>query len=283
MARGVDEVEHVGAAVRAGPGQPDGLALDRDAALALDVHPVQVLRAHLAVLDHAGELQHPVRERGLAVVDVRDDAEVADHAHDRYDRVGQRAAHQPGGRSGTGGTGIRQVRDLGLSRVLWSHAGSRCPRPAAAAPVLSRAARSGYPASSERKRCSPLPLRRWIMLPHAASAGRDGTSRHPDQIPSEASAWRTSSPRSSATSRTRRRRQRNKAVKSELKTSVRKFREAADAGDAEAATRPCAPPAVKLDKAASKGVIHKNQAANRKSAIAKRGAELRQRSLSAPA
>ena len=69
---------------------------------------------------------------------------------------------------------------------------------------------------------------------------------------------------------------RNKAVKSELKTSVRKFREAADTGDVEAATLAMRAASVKLDKAASKGVIHKNQAANRKSAIAQRCAELRE-------
>jgi small subunit ribosomal protein S20 len=69
-------------------------------------------------------------------------------------------------------------------------------------------------------------------------------------------------------------RQRNKAVKSELKTSVRKFREAADSGDVEAATQAMHAASVKLDKAASKGVIHKNQAANRKSAIARRASEL---------
>ena len=69
-------------------------------------------------------------------------------------------------------------------------------------------------------------------------------------------------------------RQRNKAVKSELKTSVRKFREAADAGDLEAATLAMRAAAVKLDKAASKGVIHKNQAPTRKSAIARRAETL---------
>ncbi|HEU5419384.1 MAG TPA: 30S ribosomal protein S20 [Streptosporangiaceae bacterium] len=69
-------------------------------------------------------------------------------------------------------------------------------------------------------------------------------------------------------------RQRNKAVKSELKTAVRKFREAADAGNVEEATQAMRSAAVKLDKAASKGVIHKNQAANRKSAIAQRAAQL---------
>ncbi len=64
-------------------------------------------------------------------------------------------------------------------------------------------------------------------------------------------------------------RQRNKAVKSALKTSVRKFREAAEAGDAAAATAQAREASRALDKAASKGVIHKNQAANRKSSIAK--------------
>ncbi len=65
-------------------------------------------------------------------------------------------------------------------------------------------------------------------------------------------------------------RQRNKAVKSALKSSVRHFREAADAGDVEAATTAMRAASAKLDKAVSKGVIHGNQAANRKSAIARR-------------
>jgi small subunit ribosomal protein S20 len=69
---------------------------------------------------------------------------------------------------------------------------------------------------------------------------------------------------------------RNKAVKSSLRTAVRKFREAADAGDAEQATAYMRAACRSLDKAASKGVIHKNQAANRKSAIARRAAELQQ-------
>jgi len=70
------------------------------------------------------------------------------------------------------------------------------------------------------------------------------------------------------------RHQRNKAVKSSLKTAVRKFREAADAGDKDNAVILGRDACKKLDKAASKGVIHKNQAANRKSAIAKRSAAL---------
>ncbi|MWA04423.1 30S ribosomal protein S20 [Actinomadura sp. LD22] len=67
---------------------------------------------------------------------------------------------------------------------------------------------------------------------------------------------------------------RNKAVKSELKTAIRKFREAAEAGEVEAAVAAQRVAARKLDKAVSKGVIHKNQAANRKSAIAKQAAAL---------
>ena len=62
---------------------------------------------------------------------------------------------------------------------------------------------------------------------------------------------------------------RNKAVKSELKTAIRAAREAIVAGDKEKATSTLALASKKLDKAASKGVIHKNQAANRKSSIAK--------------
>ena len=67
---------------------------------------------------------------------------------------------------------------------------------------------------------------------------------------------------------------RNKSVKSSLKTSVRKFREAAEAGDAVAATTLMQQASRALDKAASKGVIHTNQAANRKSALAKRAAAM---------
>ena len=67
---------------------------------------------------------------------------------------------------------------------------------------------------------------------------------------------------------------RNKSVKSALRTHVRKFREAADAGDVEKAQELAKTASRSLDKAASKGVIHKNQAANRKSAIATRAAAL---------
>ena len=69
-------------------------------------------------------------------------------------------------------------------------------------------------------------------------------------------------------------RDRNKAVRSALKTAVRRFHEAVDAGKADDAKALAADAGKKLDKAVSKGVIHKNQAANRKSAIAKKAASL---------
>lgn len=68
--------------------------------------------------------------------------------------------------------------------------------------------------------------------------------------------------------------ERNRAYKSELKTFVRKTREAIAAGDKAAAVTALQAASRKLDKAVSKGVIHKNQAANRKSKLAKKVAAL---------
>ncbi|AXG77790.1 30S ribosomal protein S20 [Streptomyces paludis] len=67
---------------------------------------------------------------------------------------------------------------------------------------------------------------------------------------------------------------RNKAVKSSLKTAIRKAREAAVAGDVEKATAASREASRQLDKAVSKGVIHKNAAANKKSALAAKVATL---------
>ena len=69
-------------------------------------------------------------------------------------------------------------------------------------------------------------------------------------------------------------RQRNKAVKSAVRTHIRRFNEAAAAGDAAKATELAAIANRALDKAAGKGVIHKNNAANHKSAISARAAAL---------
>jgi small subunit ribosomal protein S20 len=68
--------------------------------------------------------------------------------------------------------------------------------------------------------------------------------------------------------------ERNKAVKSEVKTAIRAVRDAATAGDKAAAETALRAAGRKIDKAVSKGVLHKNQAANRKSAIAKKVSSL---------
>ena len=68
--------------------------------------------------------------------------------------------------------------------------------------------------------------------------------------------------------------ERNKSVKSALKTSIRRFREAAETGNKDEAVELAHAASRKLDKAASAGVIHKNQAANKKSAISKKAASL---------
>ncbi len=74
----VDEVEPVDQAVACGVLEPHGAGLDGDPLLALEVHRVEHLAHHLAALDRVRQLEQPVRERGLAVVDVRDDREVAE-------------------------------------------------------------------------------------------------------------------------------------------------------------------------------------------------------------
>jgi small subunit ribosomal protein S20 len=69
--------------------------------------------------------------------------------------------------------------------------------------------------------------------------------------------------------------ERNKAVKSELRTWIRKFRDAAEPGDKGRGCRGAEGcQSRKLDKAVSKGVIHANQAANKKSSMARKAASL---------
>jgi len=70
------------------------------------------------------------------------------------------------------------------------------------------------------------------------------------------------------------RHERNKAVRSRLRTHSRRFRHAVDAGDRETAEAAFQVVSRELDKAASKGVVHRNTAANRKSGMAKRLASL---------
>jgi hypothetical protein len=73
MARRIHQVEDMALPVEA-----HGLRLDGDAALLLDVHIVEHLGAHLARGEAAGMLDQAIRQRRLAMVDMRDDREVAD-------------------------------------------------------------------------------------------------------------------------------------------------------------------------------------------------------------
>ena len=80
VARRVDQVEDVLLAVVCPVVEPDRVRLDRDAALALEVHAVEHLRRHLAELECPGDLEKAVSQRRLAVIDVRDDREIPDVA-----------------------------------------------------------------------------------------------------------------------------------------------------------------------------------------------------------
>ena len=73
----VDEVQAVGLPVAGLVLESDRPGLDRDALLALQVHGVQDLARHLSGVDRVGQLEQPIGEGRLAVVDVGDDREVA--------------------------------------------------------------------------------------------------------------------------------------------------------------------------------------------------------------
>ena len=78
VARGIDQVQDIGLPVPGFVVESGALGLDRDPALALDVHAVEILGFHLARGNGTGAFKEPIGERGFAVVDVRDDAEVSD-------------------------------------------------------------------------------------------------------------------------------------------------------------------------------------------------------------
>ncbi len=81
VARSVDEIEHVDFSVARRVRQRHRLRLDRDPALALDRIRIEHLRLHLARFEAAAQLDDAVGQRGLAVVHVRDDGEIADVVH----------------------------------------------------------------------------------------------------------------------------------------------------------------------------------------------------------
>ena len=73
VARRIDQIELIRLAIVGVIGHANGIGLDRDAALALDIHGVEQLRLHVAFVDGMGELEDAIADRGLAMVDVRND------------------------------------------------------------------------------------------------------------------------------------------------------------------------------------------------------------------
>src|SRR6201999_1592639 len=78
--RRVDEIQYVILAVASLVIEPHGVGLDRDAALAFEVHVVEELVFHLAVRDGPGQLQNAASETRFTLVDVGNDREVSDEA-----------------------------------------------------------------------------------------------------------------------------------------------------------------------------------------------------------
>ncbi len=74
----IDQIQAVLVAIRRTVMQTDAFGLDGDAALAFEVHRIEQLGGHFALADGASEFEEAVGQRGLTVVDVRDDAEIAD-------------------------------------------------------------------------------------------------------------------------------------------------------------------------------------------------------------
>ena len=213
---------------------PDVLGLDGDAPLALEVHGVEVLLAHEPGVDGVGELENAVRQRRLPVVDMADDGEIADEVRAEHGtRSVPAQALTPGP--------MRSLAPVLLgSRPWW------CP---VAPPV-----RPGFRAGQEH-------LSFHLDRQRAAHSGaRLGAANNlMANIRSQIKRNRQNE----------RRRLSNKSVRSEIRTRTKTAVTAVDAGadNAAEATRAAVR---RIDKAAAQGVIHKNQAANRKSRLMRR-------------
>ena len=81
MARGVDQVEVVNLAIKCLVLERSGLRLDGDATLFFDIHRIEHLRTHFAILQAAATLDKPVRQGGFTVINVRNDRKISDVIH----------------------------------------------------------------------------------------------------------------------------------------------------------------------------------------------------------
>jgi hypothetical protein len=105
VARRVDQVQPVRKSVARDVSERRRLRLDRDAALALEVHRIEHLGLHFAIGQSATALDEPVGKRRLAVIDVRDDREIADVQHGKSQRAPACGALSTRGRRGDGRAG----------------------------------------------------------------------------------------------------------------------------------------------------------------------------------
>ena len=243
VARGVDEVQGVVL-----PRHPDVLGLDGDAPLPLDVHRVEVLLPHLAGVDRPGQLQDAVGQRRLAVVDVADDGEVADTVDGEHGAPSVPKAGRPPPvavvRPPTGAADGRSSgrRDRGPVRpaILSLSPGMR-----------SRADPGGrHPPGRRRQHARrPDPTHEDDEEPSGQHPQPDQAQPPDRQAPGPQQGRPVGAAHPHQDGRRRHRRGR-RAAEEAIRLAIKR-----------------------IDKAAAKGVIHKNQAANRKSRLMKRAAK----------
>src|SRR5262249_52917625 len=141
------------------PVQPDVLRLDRDPPLALEVHRVEVLGAHVPGVDGARQLEEAIGQRGLPVIDVADDREGTLGFEGGHRRPFSRTARS--GREGTAATMTRSPTERPISRRAWRTSRARSSgtaRTSGGGCGTRSRARSSRPASSGRPRASrPAP------------------------------------------------------------------------------------------------------------------------------
>ena len=77
MPRCIDQIKDIFFSILGAIGQGNGIAFDGDAAFPLYVHTVQHLILKISIIADAGKLNQPVGKRGLAVVNMSDNAEVS--------------------------------------------------------------------------------------------------------------------------------------------------------------------------------------------------------------
>src|SRR5260370_29020262 len=74
--------------------QANTFCLDGDAALALEVHGIENLFVHFALRERPGHFEETISQRGLAVVDMRDDAEISNELRVHCSRLQNVLAYQ---------------------------------------------------------------------------------------------------------------------------------------------------------------------------------------------